>query len=64
MTKPAITIAGTTLTPTQATAVRISVNDFVALLNDRQFRKMLGKLGPLYLAALKEVQVLMGNGKQ
>jgi hypothetical protein len=64
LTEPTITINGARLTKVQAAAVRIGVNDFVVLLNDVEFRKMLGRFGPLYLAALKEVQVFMGNGKQ
>lgn len=63
MDEPIITINGHVLNTAQATTVRVALSEFSIDLNDREFMKALGSIGPLYKARLTEIMEFIFKGK-
>lgn len=60
MTEPQIKINGFDLTEAQATTIRVAVANFMTMLDDPEMLELLGEIGLLYRARLREIEVVMG----
>jgi hypothetical protein len=57
--EPRITVNGKPLTVAQAMTVRVAVGNFLLELQDANFVRDLGEIGPLYRRRLIEISELM-----
>ena len=59
MREPEIVVNGVSLDTAQACAIRCAVTHFEAELADPEYRELLGEIGTLYRARLREVLTII-----